>query len=152
MGAMRSTGLRTFLGTFFGPRAVVRYRVVKKKRPTKSRTSYVKHKEAARAFVHRKLEEHNQQYGFTWGKVAIRDQRSRWGSCSKKGNLNFSYRVALLPEDLADYVIVHELCHLREFNHSPSFWALVARTIPDHKRRKAALRELSIRHETLRAT
>lgn len=104
-----------------------------------TRAAYTKHKESARALVHRKLAEHNAHYAFTFGKVAIRNQRTRWGSCSKKGNLNFHYRITLLPDHLADYLIVHELCHLAEFNHSKKFWALVAQTIPDYKEKREAL-------------
>lgn len=95
--------------------------------------------------VHRKLEEWNAHYGFIYHRVTIRDQHSRWGSCSKKGNLNFNYRLALLPERLVDAVIVHELCHLKEFNHGPRFWALMEETIPDHKVRKAELNKVSLR-------
>ncbi len=104
-----------------------------------SRVKYKKHKEAARAFVHAKLEFFNRHYGFSYHSVAIRNQRSRWGSCSKKGNLNFNYRLIELPEHLADAVIVHELCHLKEFNHSKAFWDLVGETIPDHKGRRKKL-------------
>ena len=108
-----------------------------------STAKYKKQKEAARAFVHKKLELFNRHYGFAYNNVAIRNQRSRWGSCSKKGNLNFNYRILLLPEHLADSVIVHELCHLKEFNHSKAFWKLVEETIPDHKARRLALARLS---------
>jgi len=74
--------------------------------------------------------------------VKIRDQSSRWGSCSWKGNLNFSYKLVLLPEHLADYVVVHELCHLREMNHSPRFWALVSQTVPDYRAKRRELKKL----------
>jgi len=103
------------------------------------RKLYEKHKEEARQLVSLRLCHWNQFYGLSWGRVSIRDQKTRWGSCSKKGNLNFSYKLALLPEELSDYVIVHELCHLKEFNHSKNFWDLVARVIPDHKERRKAL-------------
>ena len=93
----------------------------------------MKYKERARALVRARLTHYNEHYGFSWGRISIKNVRSRWGSCSKKGNLNFSYRIVLLPAELADYVIIHELCHLGEFNHSPRFWALVARACPNHK-------------------
>ena len=86
----------------------------------------------------------NAHYGFSFGRVAIRDQRSRWGSCSKKGNLNFNYRLLFLPLPLVDLVIVHELCHLKEFNHSSAFWALVEQTIPDLALRRNALRHHAV--------
>ncbi len=96
-----------------------------------ARREYLKYKEAARSLVKNRLAYFNAFYQFKIGRVAIKNSRSRWGSASKKGNLNFNYKVALLPQDMADYVIVHELCHLREFNHSPKFWALVAQTVPN---------------------
>lgn len=107
-----------------------------------SRRQYTKHREAARALVHARLAHYNQLYGYRYKKVFIRNTRSRWGSCSSKGNLNFNYRVALLPPELADYIIVHELCHLAEFNHGPQFWALVARVMPAHRALRKALRQV----------
>lgn len=89
------------------------------------------YRKAARALAHARLEHFNQHYHFTYARVFIKDTKSRWGSCSIKSNLNFNYRIALLPPELADFVIVHELCHLKEMNHSPHFWALVAETIPE---------------------
>ncbi len=105
-----------------------------------TRAHYAKHREAARALVHSRLAHYNQLYGYEFKKVFIRNTRSRWGSCSSKGNLNFNYRLALLPLALADYIVVHELCHLAEFNHSPQFWALVARAVPEHRVLRKALR------------
>jgi hypothetical protein len=98
------------------------------------------HVEAARALVHARLAHWNSFYNFRIGRVAIRNQATRWGSCSKKGNLNFNYRIAHLPQPLADYLIVHELCHLGEFNHSPRFHALVARVLPNHRELRRILR------------
>ena len=66
------------------------------------------------------------------GRVAIRDQKSRWGSCSRKGNLNFNWKLVMAPPEALDYVVIHELCHLHEFNHSPRFWALVEAQMPDY--------------------
>lgn len=78
-------------------------------------------------------------YGFSYRKISVRVQKSRWGSCSTKGNLSFNYKIAALPAAMADYIIVHEICHLGEMNHSKKFWALVARTIPDHKKLRTEL-------------
>lgn len=108
----------------------------------RSKRAFLLHKESARALVHQKLLHFNAFYGFEFNRVAIRNQRSRWGSCSKQGNLNFNYKIVLLPEHLADYIIVHELCHLQEMNHSPKFWELVAQTIPDYTARRKQLRGL----------
>ncbi|MCX6754304.1 MAG: M48 family metallopeptidase [Candidatus Nomurabacteria bacterium] len=93
---------------------------------------YLKYKNKALMLVTNRIEYFNNFYGYKWNKIVIRNQSTRWGSCSKNGNLNFNYKIALLPENAADYIIVHELCHLREFNHSHNFWNLVAKTIPDY--------------------
>jgi predicted metal-dependent hydrolase len=79
------------------------------------------------------LEHYNQHYQLQYNRVAIRNTRSRWGSCSSKKNLNFNYRILFLEPELQDYLIVHELCHLQEMNHAPQFWTLVAEQIPDYK-------------------
>ena len=109
-----------------------------------SRVHYLKHKESARELVARRLPELNAIYGFKIGKIAIRNQKSRWGSCSAKGNLNFNYKIALLPARLSDYVMVHELCHLGELNHSEEFWTLVAKSMPEYRTLRRELREHKI--------
>ncbi len=76
-----------------------------------------------------------------YGRVSIRDQKTRWGSCSGKGNLNFNWRLLMMPEDIMDYVIVHELAHRREMNHSPRFWQIVENYIPDYQKRRQWLKE-----------
>ncbi|PIP23438.1 MAG: hypothetical protein COX90_01110 [Candidatus Nealsonbacteria bacterium CG_4_10_14_0_2_um_filter_38_17] len=62
----------------------------------------------------------------------MKNQKTRWGSCFKKGNPNFNYKIALLSQRLADYIVVHELCHLGELNHSQKSWNLVAKAVPDY--------------------
>lgn len=103
---------------------------------------YKKLKNQALALAEIKVEKFNAAYGFKYDKITIRNQKTRWGSCSKKGNLNFNYKIALLPENLADYVIVHELCHLKEFNHSKNFWSLVSLAIPDYRERRKRIKNL----------
>ena len=75
------------------------------------------------------------------GRIAIRDQKSRWGSCSRKGNLNFNWKLIMAPPPALDYVVIHELCHLHEFNHSPRFWQLVAAQMPEYESWKKWLKQ-----------
>ncbi|MFW5888439.1 MAG: M48 family metallopeptidase [Patescibacteria group bacterium] len=107
-----------------------------------TRDDYLNNKESARYFLAKKLEYFNRYYNFQYKKVYVKDQKSRWGSCSSNRNLNFSYKIIFLPEHLADYIVVHELCHLKELNHSPRFWELVERSIPDHRQRRKELRNM----------
>jgi predicted metal-dependent hydrolase len=100
---------------------------------TRSRKLYLANKEATRALVHERVSHFNSYYKLPVGKIAIRNQRSRWGSCSRKGNLNFNYKLVFLPPALQDYIIVHEICHIREFNHGHGFWSLVGETMPEWK-------------------
>ena len=69
--------------------------------------------------------------GVSYGKIAIRDQKSRWGSCSRTGNLNYNFRLILAPPEVLDYVVVHELCHRKQMNHSVLFWQEVEKVLPD---------------------
>ena len=71
-----------------------------------------------------------QRIGVRYGRITIRRQRSRWGSCSKAGNLSFNCLLMLCPQEVVEYVVVHELCHRKQMNHSPAFWAEVARILP----------------------
>ncbi len=112
-----------------------------RKQPTKH---YLAHKEVARAHVHARLAELNEHYHFTYKRVAIKNQKSCWGSCSAHGNLNFNYKIAFLPAHLADYVIIHELCHLAQLNHSPQFWALVATTCPEYRACRRELKQVTV--------
>lgn len=114
----------------------------KRRRPTSVTTHYQAHKEAARALIAARLAHFNTYYGYSFNRVAIRNPRRSWGSCTSLRNLNFSYKLLFLPPCLRDYIIVHELCHLGELNHSPRFWALVAEVLPDYKEHQKRLRKL----------
>lgn len=95
-------------------------------------------------FTTQKVEEWNRHYGFSYTKVSVRNQKTRWGSCSKRGGLSFNYRIVFLPPHLVDYLIVHELCHLKEFNHSRRFWNLVAGVFPGYQKLRRELRGYAI--------
>lgn len=82
--------------------------------------------------VQERLSHFNQFYKFSYKDVRVKKVSTRWGSCSRRSNLNFSHKLALLRSEEIDYVVVHELCHLSEFNHGPKFWKLVEQTIPNY--------------------
>ena len=79
--------------------------------------------------------------GVDYGRITIKMQKSRWGSCSSKGNLNFNCLLMNAPDEIIDYVVVHELCHRKEMNHSPRFWAHVEEVLPDYKERRKWLKD-----------
>ena len=106
-----------------------------------NRKLYIKHKTEALVLAQNRVSYFNQLYNFKFNKINIRNQKTRWGSCSKKGNLNFNYKIALLSPAQADYIIVHELCHLGEFNHSRNFWNLVAKTVPNYLEIRKSLKK-----------
>ena len=93
-----------------------------------------------RALVEQRAAHFAPLVGVTYGRIAIRAQRTRWGSCSAKGNLNFNCLLALAPPQVLDYVVVHELCHRKELNHSPRFWQAVEEILPDYQQRRAWLK------------
>lgn len=82
-----------------------------------------------------------ERMGVSYGRITVREQKTRWGSCSAKGNLNFNWKLILMPEEILDYLVVHELAHRIEMNHGPAFWRVVEREIPDYKERRAWLKE-----------
>ncbi|MBD3363033.1 DUF45 domain-containing protein [Candidatus Dojkabacteria bacterium] len=98
-----------------------------------------------RNLVQEAVEEYNSIYQFKYNRIAIKNNKTNWGSCSSKKNLNFTWRLIFAPLDIIDYVVVHELCHLKEQNHSKKFWKLVSKAIPDYKTRKKWLKENSSR-------
>ena len=98
-------------------------------------------REEARVLVTQSVQHYAPLVGVSYNKITIRTQHTRWGSCSSKGNLNFNCLLALVPREVLDYVVVHELCHRKEMNHSDRFWNEVARIIPDYKSRKQWLKD-----------
>lgn len=91
--------------------------------------------------IPRRLDYYAKVMDVSYGKITIRNQVSRWGSCSAKGNLNFNCLLMLCPIEVLDYVIIHELCHIKEMNHSKRFWSLIERFCPEYKQHKAWLKE-----------
>ncbi len=85
--------------------------------------------------------------GVDFNRVTVRDQKTKWGSCSRKGNLSFNWRLILFPKQVREYIVIHELCHLKHFNHSPRFWAFVERFDPRYRESIAWLKENSVRVE-----
>jgi len=88
-----------------------------------------------------RIRELAEKVGVSYHRITVRNQKTRWGSCSSQGNLNFNVMLMLCPQEVVDYVIVHELCHRRQMNHSPRFWAEVARVMPEYQRAKAWLKK-----------
>ncbi len=100
---------------------------------------WLKHK--AKLFIPVRVKELSKKTGFKFNKIAIRGQKTRWGSCTSGGKLSFNYRLLRFRKEIIDYVIIHELCHLKEMNHSGKFWKLVAGFCPNYKKLKIDLRK-----------
>ena len=95
----------------------------------------------AKRVIPSKVRKYAEIIGVDYGRITIRMQKSRWGSCSGQGNLNFNCLLMNAPEEIIDYVVVHELCHRKEMNHSPRFWAEVEKILPDYKNRRKWLKD-----------
>lgn len=96
---------------------------------------------SSREIISRRLTYYREIINVSYNLVKIKDQKSRWGSCSGKGNLNFNWRLVMMPQQVMDYVIIHELCHLKYLNHSKDFWNMVSRYVPDYKKDNEWLKE-----------
>ncbi|MFH1657363.1 MAG: M48 family metallopeptidase [bacterium] len=108
--------------------------------PGGGRTDYLENKRRTLSLVQEKIQRFNKVYNLSFRRISIKNQKSRWGSCSRKKNLNFNYRIVFLPDRFSDYIVVHELCHLKELNHSRNFWQLVSETIPDYRQIRKELK------------
>ena len=105
---------------------------------------YSHSKDEAIALAQERVKFFSDEYGFKFSKVSVRNQKTRWGSCSRRGNLSFNYRILFLPAEQRDYVVVHEVCHLEQFNHSRKFWDLVARATPNYLEIRRQLRGVGL--------
>ena len=99
------------------------------------------YRDKAREIFEQKVSYYAQMRGVSYGRIAIRDQKTRWGSCSGEGNLNFNWRLIFAPAGVLDYVVVHELAHRKEMNHSPRFWRVVEDTMPEYRKYQKWLKE-----------
>jgi len=99
------------------------------------------YRKKAEEVIHDRLQFFNEHYGFHYNRVTLRNQKTRWGSCSRLKNLNFNWRLIMAPIEIIDYVVVHELCHLKEMNHSHRYWILVAQIFPNYKGSRKWLKE-----------
>lgn len=113
--------------------------------PKLGKKDYLKYKNQALEIATARVNFFNKIYKFNFNKISIRNQKTRWGSCSSKGNLNFNYKILFLSEKAKDYIIVHEMCHLEQFNHSKKFWNLVETGLPDYVEIKKELRKNYLR-------
>lgn len=104
------------------------------------RKSYLTHKKEAFDLVSRYISEYREYFGDVVNRIRIKDTKSLWGSCSSSNNLNFNYKIVFLPPHLQRYIVVHELCHLKELNHSPRYWELVGKLDADYLRNDAELK------------
>lgn len=100
-----------------------------------------RYRNAARAQFENRVAYYHPLTGGHFTSITIRDQKSRWGSCSSRGTLSFNYRLIFAPPAVLDYVVVHELCHLTHMNHSRDFWNMVGTIMPDYKARRGWLRD-----------
>ena len=98
-------------------------------------------KKSAAQLLSQRVAHYAAQMGVSYGKITVRTQRTRWGSCNIRGDLSFNALLTLTPPEVADYVVVHELCHRRQMNHSPAFWQEVEKFLPDYPVRQAWLRK-----------
>lgn len=101
-------------------------------------------KERAKEIFADRAAYYSELMGVTYGRITVRQQKTRWGSCSSLGNLNFNIKLIIMPSELLDYVVVHELAHRKQMNHSEKFWREVEKILPDYRQRRARLKQYAI--------
>jgi predicted metal-dependent hydrolase len=113
----------------------------RRRKPTWLKPPSTAKRDAARKVLHERVAHWSQVMEIAPKKVFIRNQKTRWGTASSLGNVSFNWRVADLPPHIQDYIVIHELAHLREMNHSPAFWKIVERYAPEYKKHRRWLRQ-----------
>lgn len=128
---------------FFNPLTGLYYRIVARRRPRRAPVNEEVERLRSLAIetLPPRLKELASQHGFSYNRVSIKNNISNWGSCSAKGNINLNLRLVSIPDELRDYVILHELCHLKYLNHGPEFHALLETVCPGHKELAKQLRQ-----------
>ncbi|MCH5280357.1 MAG: M48 family metallopeptidase [Lachnospiraceae bacterium] len=121
-------------------RQVEPYSSQKEKSPAQKRLETI-YRNGAKEYIPKRVSYFARMLSVSYGTITIRDQKTRWGSCSSKGNLSFNWRLILAPPQVLDYVVVHELCHRKEMNHSKRFWELVESIIPDYAAHRKWLKD-----------
>lgn len=134
--------MKITLGDILGGRVRIVYRRRRRKLPETPEVAELR--AAAKAYLPGRLRELAAAHGFTVNQVRIKHNVSNWGSCSTKGNVNLNLNLMRLPQELQDYVMLHELCHLRYMNHGPEFHALLESLCPDHMALRRQLKEYKL--------
>ena len=137
---MKKITFKNKIYQMFGMRYVLRRRVIRVRVPGPKKLlshlsvkDFKENKNKAYELINERILYFNQSGEYPVGNVSIKNQKTRWGSCSGKRNLSFNYKLLFMPENLRDYIIIHELCYLKEMNHSKNFWNLVVERVPDYK-------------------
>lgn len=132
---------------------IIRYKIKKRK---KINPIWKKHSINAKNKVSKIITDIHTKYNgeiyFEFNRISIRNQKTRWGSCSSNKNLNFNYKIVFLPDYLAEYIVIHELCHLKHFNHSKEFWELVKFFCPEYAKFQTELKSFKFTKEILSQT
>ena len=110
-------------------------------RVTRSEDEVKQLKQQARSLLTKRTEYYKAILGVEYARIRIGDQKTRWGSCSSRRTISYNWHLVLMPQEIQDYVVVHELCHLIEMNHSKAFWDKVGEVLPDYQKRRAWLKE-----------
>lgn len=117
------------------------YERIQKIKPVYTEEEKKAGRERARGILSEKCRIYAEKMGVSYQRITVREQKTRWGSCSARGNLNFNWKLVLMPEEIQDYLVVHELAHRIEMNHSPAFWVVVEKELPDYRARREWLKK-----------